>query len=412
LPEQLISDPSQLPACLEHLAKVSVVGFDTEFVGEDAYRPELCLIQVATAEQLFVIDPFHVGPLDDFWALLLDPGRKTVLHAGREDIRMCFFQAGKPPADVFDVQIAAGLVGLTYPIGYAGLVGDLLGQRMTKSETLTDWRRRPLLPAQVRYAYDDVRYLLPAWKKLTDRLKRLKRLDWAEEEFAAAVRRSVADEEAGAEKWRRVKGIGGLDRRGLAVAREVFGWRETFAERVNRPPRQLLRDDILAEIARRGPTRTEDLSAYRGVPRNEIERILEAVRRAKALSLDQCPTPEPRENDPPNVLLLANLLGVALTDWCTRNKLAPNLVATGSDLKAVVRSRVCGDDPPEVPLTRGWRAKTVLTELHAILNGDTAIRVENLKAATPLGFFSLASPVSTAKAESDLSLPPPAADTL
>ena len=234
LPEHLVTDPSQLAACLDHLASVSLIGFDTEFVGEDSYRPELCLVQVATAEQLFVIDPFSVGPLDDFWKLLLDPARTTVLHAGREDIRICQFQSGQPPACVFDLQLAAGLIGLTYPIGYAGLVLELLGQRMSKGQTLTDWRRRPLSPAQVRYAFDDVIYLLPAWKKLIDRLKRSKRAEWAAEEFATATARATMDEVA-AERWRKVKGIGGLDRRGLAVAREVFQWREQFAERVNRP---------------------------------------------------------------------------------------------------------------------------------------------------------------------------------
>jgi ribonuclease D len=366
----------------------------------------LCLIQVATAEQLFVIDPFNVGPLDEFWKLLVEPGRTTVLHAAREDIRICFFQAGKPPAEVFDVQVAAGLVGLTYPIGYAGLVYDLLGQRMNKGETLTDWRRRPLLPAQVRYAFDDVRYLLPAWRKLTDRLKRLKRTEWAAEEFAGGVRKAIGDGEASAEKWRKVKGIGALDRRQLAVARELFNWRETFAERVNRPPRQLLRDDILVEIARRCPTKTEDLAAYRGVPRNEIERILEAVRVAKALSPEQCPEPEARENDPQHIVLLGNLLGVVLADWCTRNKLAANLVASGSDLKAVVRSRVYGEATPDIPLTRGWRATGVLPTLQGVLEGTTAIRVENLSSAAPLEFVPMELQESVAKP------PPPPSDTL
>jgi ribonuclease D len=392
LPEHLVTDPAQLAWCLEHLATASAVGFDTEFVGEDSFRPELCLVQVATAEQLFVIDPFTVGPLDDFWKLLLDPARTTVLHAGREDIRMCYFQAGQPPANVFDVQLAAGFVGLNYPIGYGGLVSDLLGQRMSKGETLTDWRRRPLSPAQVRYAFDDVRFLLPAWKKLTDRLKRLKRTEWAEEEFATAVRKAIGDGEAAAEKWRRVKGIGGLDRRALAVVRELFVWRELFAERVNRPPRQLLRDDLLAEIARRGPTKPEELSTYRGVPRNEIGPILEAVRRAKALPVDQCPEPEARDNDPPHVVMLGSLLGVVLADWSTRNKIAANLVASGADLKAVVRSRVYREPAPDVPLTRGWRAANVLTELQAILDGRHAIRVENPSAVAPLGYVPVASP--------------------
>jgi ribonuclease D len=405
LPEHLVSDPSQMAACLEHLAASPVIGFDTEFVGEDAYRPELCLVQVATAEQLFVIDPFAVGPLDGFWELLLDPKRTIVVHAGREDIRICNFQAGKPPANVFDVQLAAGLAGLTYPIGYAGLVHDLLGQRMSKGETLTDWRRRPLSPAQVRYAYDDVRYLLPAWKKLTDRLKRSKRTEWAAEEFGTAVSKAVVDEVT-AERWRKVKGIGGLDRRGLAVAREVFQWRDRFAERVNRPAKHLLRDDVLAEIARRGPTKHDELASYRGVPPREIDAILEAVRTAKALPLDQCPEPETRDNDPPHVLMLASLLGVVLADWCTRHKLAANLVASGSDLKAVVRSRVFDDDPPDIPLTRGWRAAVVLRELEAILDGTLAVRVDDIRAVAPLEFL----PVVVT--EESAAPPPPSGDKL
>jgi ribonuclease D len=166
-------------------------------------------------------------------------------------------------------------------------------------------------------------------------------------------------------------------------------------------------DDILAEIARRGPTKTEELSAYRGVPRNEVERILEAVRRAKALPPDQHPEPEARDNDPPHVVMLGSLLGVVLADWCTRNKLAANLVASGSDLKAIVRSRVFREPPPEVPLTRGWRAAAVLTELQAILDGKKAVRVVNPSAAAPLGFL----PIEPTKAESAAS-PTAAEDTL
>lgn len=386
LPELFVTSPDQMTECLDHLGASSVVGFDTEFVGEDAYRPELCLIQIATEERLIVIDPFGSGPLDEFWKLLREPQRTTVVHAGREDIRICSFQAGGPPANVFDVQLAAGLIGLAFPIGYASLVHDLLGNRMTKGETLTDWRRRPLTPAQLRYAFDDVRYLLPAWKKLTDRLRRGKRSSWAAEEFEAAVRKATLDE-AATERWRRIKGIGGLDRRGLAVAREVYLWRDQFAARVNRPPRYLLRDDVLAEVARRGPIQPEDLAALRGVPSREVDAILDAVRRARALPAEELPEPEPRDNDPPHVLMLAALLGVVLNDWCARNKVAASLIASGSDLKAVVRNRVYGDPLPDIPLTRGWRAEVVLKELASILDGSRAIRVADCRAAAPLEFL-------------------------
>lgn len=388
LPEHCVTDPAQLDVCLAHLAQMPLVGFDTEFVGEDAYRPELCLVQVSTAEQLFVIDPYECGPLDGFWELLLDPNRTVIVHAGREDVRMCYFQAGTAPPNVFDVQIAAGLVGMTYPIGYAGLVHDLLHQRMTKGETLTDWRQRPLTPAQIRYAYDDVRYLLPAHRKLTERLKRHKRLDWATEEFATAVKRAVADDVT-IERWRKIKGIGALNRRELAVARELYGWRDKFAERLNRPPRFLMRDDLLIEIAKRGPTKAEELHAVRGLPRGQEEVIIDAIKRAKALPPEQCPEPEARDNDTSNILLLGNLLNVVLSDFSGRNRLAANLVSSGADLKAIVRSRVYGEPLPDVALTRGWRAKVVLPELLALLAGDTAIRVADLKATDPLELIEL-----------------------
>jgi ribonuclease D len=203
-----------------------------------------------------------------------------------------------------------------------------------------------------------------------------------------------------------VKGIGGLDRRGLAVARELYGWRDQFAERVNRPARQLLRDDVLAELARRAPTRPEDLASYRGVPRGEIERIIEAVKRGKALPAEACPEPEARENDPPHVVLLGGLMGVVLADWCGRNKVAPNLVASGSDLKSVVRSRVNREPLPDVPLTRGWRADAVLSALQAVLDGRTAIRVENPASVTPLGLVSLHAQ-EAARGSPATNLPPP-----
>jgi ribonuclease D len=391
LPEQLVAHSEQLTACLDHLAGATHVGFDTEFVGEDAYRPELCLVQIATDEALFVIDPFSCGPLDRFWRILTDPAKTIVVHAGREDIRICHFAIGKTP-NVFDVQLAAGLAGYSYPIGYAGLVQDLLGYRMSKGETLTDWRRRPLQPAQLRYAFDDVRFLLPAWKKLTDRLRKNDRLSWAEEEFSGFVRKAVADETT-TERWRKVKGIGGLDRRQLSIVREVFGWRDSFAQRVNRPPRMLLRDDLIVEIARRAPRTLDDLQLLRGLPRGEPEVILEAVRQAKRLAAEELPELESRDNDPTHVLLLASLLGVVLSDLCSRKRLAANLVASGQDLKGVVRATAARQTQPDVPLTRGWRAQHILPELLAVLDGSHALRVVQPNSPAPLAYLPVNAPI-------------------
>src|SRR5438270_8957138 len=108
LPEQLVDDPRGLTECCDHLATCSVFGFDTEFIGEDTYHPHLCLVQVATADALYVIDPLAVGPLGRFWELVADPARVVVVHAGREEIRMCHLGCDRAPGNLFDLQLAAG----------------------------------------------------------------------------------------------------------------------------------------------------------------------------------------------------------------------------------------------------------------------------------------------------------------
>src|SRR5207237_5901381 len=112
-----------------------------------------------------------------------DPARLVVVHAGREEVRLCHLWTGQTPGNLFDLQIAAGLAGLAYPLGHAALVSRLLGVQLSKGETLTEWRNRPLTRAQIRYALDDVRYLLPLWQQLSTRLDELGRSEWAREEF-------------------------------------------------------------------------------------------------------------------------------------------------------------------------------------------------------------------------------------
>src|SRR5262249_192484 len=209
LAEQAVTEPAELAACCEHLASCRRFGFDTEFVGEDTYHPRLCLIQVATAERLILIDPLTVGPLEAFWKLVVDPANLVVVHAGREEVRLCRLWTGQTPGNLFDLQIAAGLIGLAYPLGNAALVSQLLQIQVRKGETLTEWRSRPLTPQQIQYALDDVRYLLQLWRCVSARLAELGRSEWAREEFARLV--TNAAPEPAMEKWRKLRGIGPLD---------------------------------------------------------------------------------------------------------------------------------------------------------------------------------------------------------
>jgi ribonuclease D len=389
VPEHVITSAEELAACCERLAVSRHLGLDTEFVGEDTYHPRLCLIQLATDDALYLIDPLSAGPLDAFWRLIVDPANLVVVHAGREEVRLCRLWSGQVPGNLFDLQIAAGLVGHTYPLGHGNLVRETLGVQLAKGETLTEWRSRPLTRAQIRYAFDDVRFLLPAWRELSSRLERLGRADWACEEFARLADAAAPEEptQAVEERWRKLRGLGALDRRRLAIVREVYNWREEVAARQNRPARTVVRDDLIVEIARRNPTRARDLHVVRGLPKRDLDAIVAAVERARALPPDQLPRAAEREQDPQPVTLVSAVLNAALGDFCARNRLATNLVATTTDVKLLARARYRDEAPPdESLLTRGWRAAHVLPHLLALLDGRRALRVADVRADAPFAY--------------------------
>jgi ribonuclease D len=386
LPEHIVTQAQQLDACCADIAASPQIAFDTEFVGEDTYVPDLCLIQVATPKNLYIIDPFHFDSLECFWKLLTDNQRLVIVHAGREEVRICNGAIGRPPTNLFDVQIAAGLLGMGYPLGYGPLVQTTLRKRLTKGETLTDWRRRPLTPDQIRYAYDDVRDLLAVWKKIDTRLTKYKRKEWAAEEFAAFIVRALQDG-GEVERWRKLKGVSSLDARRLAIVRAVYEWREMIASQKNRPARTILRDDLIVEIAKRNPTADSEIASLRGLGRVDMTGIIDAVQRANDLSPEDWPEEAERDNDPFAVTIVASLLNVVLSDWCARQEITTSIASTTSDVKRLVRAYAKGEElPDDSQLARGWRKDHVLPVLLEVLEGRRALRVKSLQGQAPLEY--------------------------
>ena len=182
---ETVRTPEALADLCRQLKKAGRFALDTEFVGERTYLPRLCLVQVATTDFIALVDTLAVGTMEPLWDLVADPTVGKVLHAAREDLRLAYFGGGKRlPGGVFDTQIAAGLIGLpSYPLSYARLAEALMGVKLNKAETRSEWDRRPLTPAQLEYARDDVRYLLPIQDKLDRLLERLDREEWLTEEM-------------------------------------------------------------------------------------------------------------------------------------------------------------------------------------------------------------------------------------
>jgi ribonuclease D len=384
---ETVTSDSQLRDLVERLAPHPHVAFDTEFVSEHTYRSQLCLVQVAAPGILAVIDTLAVRELDPFWRLLAEPGRTTVVHAGREEMGFILHAIKARPARLFDVQVAAGLVDHDYPAGYASIVRRFLDLPTNKGETRTDWRQRPLSTAQLEYAVDDVRHLEELWQTLQGDLDKLGRVTWMEEEMAAW--QDDVEESFVRKRWRRVSGMNGLTRRELAIAREVWHWRDALAEERDMPPRRVLRDDLLVELAKRKSADERQISAIRGMQRSDLRHILKslsaAIERGLDLPDDECPGGERHRTPPPQLAVLGQFMATAIAGLCRQMQLAPALVGTSSDMRDLLAHKLGyldGERPPL--LATGWRAGVVGEVVDDLLSGKASLRIGNIRSHDPL----------------------------
>jgi ribonuclease D len=384
---EIVADEAALGDLVARLAAHAHVAFDTEFVSEHTYRSQLCLVQVAAPGVLAVIDTLAVRDLDPFWRLLAEPGRTTVVHAGREEMGFILQAIRARPAKLFDVQVAAGLVDHDYPAGYASIVRRFLNQPTNKGETRTDWRKRPLSEAQLEYAVDDVRHLEELWQQLTERLEKLGRSAWMQEEMASW--QDEVEESFVRKRWRRVSGLSGLSRRELAVLRELWHWRDRVAEDRDMPPRRVLRDDLLVELAKRKSADERQISAIRGMQRSDLRHILkglaDAIDRGLAVPDDECPGGERHRAPPPQLTVLGQFCATAIAGLCRKMHLAPALVGTASDMRDLLAHKLGHFDEDRPPLlASGWRAEVVGDVVDDLLSGRASLRVGDLRAHDPL----------------------------
>jgi ribonuclease D len=382
-----ITTDRELALFCQALAPIQTIGFDTEFVSEHTYRPELCLIQVAAGGCLAAIDTLAVKDLSPFWNLIVEEGREIIVHAGREEMGFCLSATGRQPARLFDIQVAAGLVGMEYPAGYGNLINRLLGISAAKGETRTDWRRRPLSDRQIHYALDDVRYLQPMRDKMTARLEVLGRFEWLETEMAD-WQRDVGDSFS-RERWRKVTGSSSLSGRSLAIVRELWRWRDNEARKRDCPARKVLRDDLIVELAKRRSADPAQIRALRGFERRDLRSIVpelsQAIATAMALPDVECPTLV-RQESSPQLTMLGQFLSSALSSICRQAEVATSLVGTSNDVRDLIAWHLGQRDGEPPVLTQGWRAKVVGRLIEDLIEGRVSIRIQDPQSDHPLAF--------------------------
>ena len=402
---QYITTDEQLHDLCSELRQAKVIAFDTEFVSEDSYLPELCLIQVAAGEAIALIDPLAITDVSSFWKTLAEPGHTTLVHAGREELRFSLFAIDQPPCDLYDIQIAGGMIGLEYPASYGTLVNKLLGKTLAKGETRSDWRRRPLSKRQLDYAVQDVADLQQLAATLQLRTAELGRTSWTETEMREW--QTKIELETGSEAWRNVSGSGSLKARALATVRELWYWRDREAKRHNRPARRILRDDLICELARRQTADIQRIQAIRGMNRGNLKNQIPEIAKAIETSLDLPEAKYPavrRKARGPHLTVLGQFLTTALGNLCKSAAIAPNLVGTAQDVRdwlAYHFNRNNEQTKPPPALATGWRAELVGSTMDDLLAGRVALRVNDPWDQQPLSMVKLSDDPPEDTAEND-----------
>ncbi|WP_237607637.1 ribonuclease D [Roseimaritima sediminicola] len=389
-----ITTREQLDQFCDTIAREDWIAFDTEFVSEDRYRPELCLLQIASGNRLAVVDPLTMPDTQPFWDLISTPGRTVIAHAAREEIRFCYRFTGKPIAGLFDVQLAAGFTGLEYPASLGTLVSRLEGKTLAKGESRTNWRHRPLSRHQIKYALQDVTELRSMQKKLAARVDQLQRQSWLEEEIADLQQAVINGEEQ--ENWRRVSGMSGLSPRQMEIVRQVWLWREDRAQAVDQPPRRVLRDDLVIELAKRETDQVDRIRSVRGMERRNLARLYDEIAAAvrKALEVPEADLPKrPRSNRRRFSNLLAQFLSMSINCVCRQHQMAPAIVGNMENVRELVAYELSEQSSGKKPyLLQGWRAEVVGKSFRDLLAGNLAIRVADRDADDPLEFIEVNRP--------------------
>lgn len=287
LADLYIEDDHALECYLDSIAAQQTLALDTEFVREKTYFPQLCLVQIATPRQLACVDCLAALDEHQLLARLVREDTRWIVHSSRQDLEVIYQHTQQLPRVIIDTQIAAGLIGYPPQIGLQDLVADLLGVALDKTHTRTDWSKRPLPPAALAYALDDVRNLHALWDRLATRLDELERRAWLEQDCAQLL--AQAPTTSPEQIWARLRGLRSLDGASQAAALALVEWREAEARARDRPRRWILADEGLVGIARARPATLAALGAVPDLaPRlvgragRDILRAIEAAAAAQA----------------------------------------------------------------------------------------------------------------------------------
>ncbi len=375
---QIVTNTQALADACDKAAKHSYCTVDTEFLRETTFWPKLCLIQMATPEEAWIVDVLAKGiDLTPFFELMANEDVVKVFHAARQDIEIIYHLANLIPHPVFDTQVAAMVCGYGDSISYDQLVMKVCGVQIDKSSRFTDWSRRPLSEKQLDYALADVTHLRDVYMSVRANLEEQGRSHWVAEEMEILTSEETYDmppENA----WKRLK-MRVRKPRELAIMQSVAAWRERAAREKNVPRGRVIKDDAIYDIAARAPATVDKLcslrSLSRGFDRNRFgDGLLNAIGKARAIADTELPKLPRQKQMPEGCGSATEMLKVLLKITVEKHGVAAKIVATVDDLE-----KIAADDNADVRALRGWRRELFGELALALKNGKIALGYNNRK---------------------------------
>ncbi|WP_209347368.1 ribonuclease D [Pontixanthobacter sp. CEM42] len=371
----LITTTEALDDLVARLAQSEFVTVDTEFMRENTYYPELCLVQIANDKEAAAVDPLADGiDLTSLLDLMCDNEEVLkIFHAGGQDVEIIYNLTGKTPHPIFDTQIAMMAISQSEQIGYANLVESWLGTTVDKGARFTDWSRRPLTDRQIEYAIGDVTYLSEIFPLMLKKLIKTGRGGWLNAEME-----KLADPENYRNDpnnaWRRIRSQG-RNPQVLGRLKGLAAWREGEAQHKDIPRGRIMRDETLADIAAHPPKKQSDLAKVRGLSNawreNDIgKRLMKILTDAEPLPKEEMPVKNKRGAPlGKEGALVADLLKLLLKIRAREIDVASRLLTKSDEMEALAAGI------RDLPILNGWRYEVFGKDALALVEGKTGFAV-------------------------------------
>ncbi len=293
-PAQIIAKDKQLNNQIEQWNREPLIAVDTESNSLHAYRARVCLIQLSTRTQDYIIDPFAIQDLSPFGELLANPSVEKIFHAAEYDLIMLMLDLGFEVVNLFDTMLAARVIGYE-KMGLDKLLMQHFGVKVNKSHQKDDWGKRPLTKSSLKYAQMDTHFLPALRDILMDELVELGRLEEAREVFQDIPHGEIKAPEFDPDGFWHIASSYDLGRQELAVLRELYLLRDEIAEDRDRPPFKIFGNKVMIKMAQAQPETKQELTDIKGLSKHFVRyhhrEVVEAIQRGRERKLPKKPHP-------------------------------------------------------------------------------------------------------------------------